>query len=168
MRRAHLVGLVLFSSSLALGQPAVPPADWKAWQPLVGTWIADGKPGAPTGGFTLRESLQGRILVRENYAEYPKSNERPAARHDDLMVLYKDGAITRADYWDNEGHVIHYTVLAADNITFLGDEKSGEPRYRLIYRLTSPTTMSIEFAIAPPNAPGKFKPYITATLHKRQ
>jgi hypothetical protein len=166
--RATLIAFVLFSSSLAAAQPAAPPADWKAWRSLLGTWVADATPDGGTGSFTLRESLQGRILVRENYAEYAKTKDHPASRHDDLMVVWQDGATTRADYWDNEGHVIHYTAQAsADNVTFLSDAHAGAPRFRLVYTLTSPTTLALEFAIAPPNAPDKFKPYIKATLHKK-
>jgi hypothetical protein len=90
------------------------PEKWADWRPFLGTWegAGGGGPGQGSGGFTFTPELQGAVLVRHSYAQYPATKDKPAYRHDDLMVIYPvpSGKKTRADYWDNEGHVIHYVV----------------------------------------------------------
>jgi hypothetical protein len=83
------------------------------------------------------------------------------------MVLFKDGTGTRADYYDNEGHVIRYAVSVptARTFVFLSDAKEGQPRFRLTQAIDTAGAMSIKFEVAPPNA-NDFKPYITASAHK--
>ncbi len=80
------------------------------------------------------------------------------------MVIYTappDGV--RADYYDNEGHVIRYVVHspAAGEAVFLSEGAGGEPRFRLRYLLDAAGVLKGEFAIAPPVAPESFKPYLT-------
>src|SRR5712692_4440664 len=67
--------------------------DWGPLQFLVGQWTGEGggEPGQGSGSFSFTPDLQGKILVRKNVAEYPPSKEKPAYRHDDLMVIYRDG-----------------------------------------------------------------------------
>src|SRR5947209_8337133 len=101
----------LLLTLLAQSGPHLP---WKAWGPLLGEWVADAEPDGGTGGFTLDPSVEGRVLVRKNRADYPASKDRPAAHHEDLMVVFHEGGATRADYFDNEGHVIHYKVTIGD------------------------------------------------------
>ena len=57
---------------------------------LLGDWQAagGGRPGEASGGFTFAPSLQGRVIVRTNYAQYPATADKSSSRHDDLMVLY--------------------------------------------------------------------------------
>ena len=170
MRRVGLA-LVMLCTLPVLAQPSAP-ADWKEFAPLMGEWSAD--PSGPSdttrGGFTLESALSGRVLVRKNWAEYPKTTDRPASRHDDLMVVYKVGGETRADYYDNEGHVIRYAVSVPTDGTFvfLSDPLEGQPRFRLTQAIDAAGTMSIRFEIAPPNAPNEFKPYITASAHRKR
>jgi hypothetical protein len=170
----RIVALVVssFCFVAALAQGAAPPADWKEFTPLIGSWTADpaGPSDATRGGFTLERNLSGRVLVRKNFAEYPKTANRPASRHDDLMVIYKEGAGTRADYYDNEGHVIRYavTVPTAGTFVFQSDAREGQPTFRLTQAIDATGVMAIRFEIAPPNAPADFKPYITASAHKKK
>ncbi len=153
-----VLGLLLLSGAAA----AQAPADWKAWAPLVGEWVADPTPDGATGGFTLAPELQGRVLVRHNRAVYPKST------HDDLLVVYREGGATRADYWDSEGHVIRYAVTTDGKTwTFLSDAQPGRPRFRLTWEVAG-AALTLHFEIAPPDAPAQFKPYITATLRKKK
>jgi hypothetical protein len=153
----------------ALAQPAAPPADWKAWSSLVGEWVADPTPGGPTGSFTFALDLQNRVLVRKSFAEYPKSKDRPAQRHDDLMVVFQEGDATGASYFDNEGHVIRYHVTVSKNaFVFLSEPQKGQPRFRLTYTIKSPTTLALSFDIAMPNAPDAFRPYIQSTATKKK
>jgi len=157
--------------SPAFAQGAAPPADWKEFSPLIGAWIAD--PPSPDtgvrGGFTLETALSGRVLVRKNWAEYPPSKDRSASRHDDLMVVYREGSGVRADYYDNEGHVIRYgvSVPTPGNYVFLGDPREGQPRFRLTQSIDAAGALSILFEIAPPGASNDFKPFIKATAHKK-
>src|ERR1700693_5731676 len=79
------------------------PEKWGDWQPFLGAWegAGGGGPGQGSGTFTFSPELQGAVLVRHNYAQYPATQDKPAYRHDDLMVIYPDpsGKKTRADYW---------------------------------------------------------------------
>jgi hypothetical protein len=146
---------------------ALPPA-WSAWTALAGEWVADVDPkeGA-TGAFSFVPELQGHVLVRHNFAQYPSGHPR-AGRHEDLMVVYHAGAATRADYYDSEGHVIHYAVsVEGQRFTFVSDLAAGQPRFRFTYVPTSPSTVALTFEVAPPGKPEAFAPYIRATAHRR-
>jgi hypothetical protein len=170
--KSTLAILVLLSSVVVFAQPAAPAVDWTNLTPLIGEWIADssGPADAVRGGFVLEPALGGRVLIRKNWAEYAKTKDRPASRHDDLMVFFKDGAATRADYYDNEGHVIRYAVTVQDpgTFVFVSDPREGQPRFRLSQAIGSTGSMAIRFEVAPPNAPSEFKPYITASAHRKQ
>ncbi len=166
--------IVLFSCPVsAVAQPSTPPPDWHAWQFLMGEWVGEGNggPGQGEGGFTFSTELQGRILVRHNQATYPETKDRPAFRHDDLMVIYRDtDGSTKGDYYDNEGHVIHYAVVFAndsDSVVFISPESNSEPRYRLTYTKGQSQTLTIRFEIAPPGRPDAFQQYIRATARKK-
>lgn len=162
---ALVVASLLLMMPDARAQPS-PAADWSAWQPLVGNWVADPMPDGAVGSFSFTPDLQKRVLVRKNVADYPKTTR---AHHEDLMVVYQDGATTRADYWDNEGHVIHYVATVADGgkkYTFVSDASAGRPRFRLTYTMTGAGALALAFDMAMPNAPDAWKPYIQATAHK--
>jgi len=132
---------------------------------LLGAWGASGswQPGAAAGTATFAGSLQDRVIIRTSFAEYPATKTTPASRHDDLMIIYAtDGAGIRADYYDNEGHVIRYavTVAAPGDATFLSDIVNGEPRYRLTYKLAPDGILRGTFAVAPPGKPEAFEQYL--------
>ena len=170
MNRSMLACVLLCASVLsAQDQPAK--NRWAAWLPFLGTWVGSGsgQPGQGAGEFTLEPSLQGTVLVRHNFAEYPATKEKPAYRHDDLMVIYADGDKTRADYWDNEGHVIHYGAEVSGNkLVFLSEETQPGPRFRLTYVKTSADVLQLTFEIAPPNDRSAFKTYITAEVRRKK
>jgi hypothetical protein len=114
--------------------------------------------------------LQDRVVLRTSYAEYPATGGQAASRHDDLMIIYAvPGAGARADYWDNEGHVIRYSVQspAPGRAVFVSEARPGEPRYRLSYALEASDVLKGEFAIAAPAAPGSFEAYLTWESRKR-
>lgn len=128
---------------------------------LIGTWTSSG-PDNSTGGTVFSLSLQGQVMLRTNFAAYPAQGDKPASRHDDLMVIYPSGRVWRADYYDNEGHVIRYSVVTPRTGTalFVSDEVPQQPRYRLTYVLRG-DGLAGTFEVAPPGQPEGFKTYLT-------
>ncbi len=172
MRLKNLAVVVFVSvGSSAWAQASLPAADWSAFSALLGEWVADkAAPDDPSGRFTLAPDLQGRVLVRRNVAEYPKTKERPAFKHDDLMVISAEDSALRALYWDNEGHFIHYDVAISDNGTkfvFQSQAQAGKPLFRLTYVLVDKSKLAIDFEMASGASKGEFKSYIKATAHKK-
>jgi hypothetical protein len=143
-------------------------------QALVGEWVGEGggRPGqASAGGFTFEPDLQGAVLVRRNFAEYPASKEHPSFRHDDLTVVRRGttGNPPRATYFDNEGHVIEYMVSASPDgsrIEWVGAPQADQPRFRFTYILTAPDALKLRFEMAPPGQPEKFSLYIEASARR--
>ncbi len=146
------------------------------WDPgykfLIGNWTSGqggGVPGQATQGWAnFKLDLQGRVLVRTDHSEYPATKDRPAIVHDGLMIIYAEpGGRVRADYWDNEGYIIHYTATSdAKTAVFLSDSVANEPRYRLTYALTGENTVTVRFEIAPPDKPDQFRVYVEAETHR--
>src|SRR5215510_3290771 len=107
MRRLLLVvSLALFTSSAASAQDD----PLSALRFLIGEWQAVETPPGESGAFTFKLTVQGRVMVRTNEAIYPATPDRPASRHDDLLVIYGEAGALKADYFDNEGHVIRYAA----------------------------------------------------------
>jgi hypothetical protein len=161
MRTLIVAALVLavISTPRAEGQT---PADLRF---LVGSWTAESGPPGSAGSSTFRLDLAGKVLVRTNHAEYPAMQGRPASSHDDLMIVYLEGASPlRAVYFDSEGHVIHYRVasLAADKVVFISEPGAGETAYRLSYAAAEGGRLAGEFASAPVG--GEPKPMFQWTL----
>ena len=161
---ALLVAVLSFSGAgtlLASAPPALTQLHF-----LLGKWeaIPQDKPGEPSGSFVFAPSLQDRIILRTNYAEYPATENKPASTHTDLMIIYLDDASrVRADYYDSEGHVIRYAVQPAgsDSVVFLSDAAPSAPRFRLTYSVAADSTLKGQFEIAQPGKPGAFGPYLS-------
>ncbi len=167
-RSAYLLALVLLLVVVGSAQQAKP--DWNSWSWLLGTWdgSGSGKPGEGGGWFSLKPQLDGQILVRHNHSEYPASADKPAVTHDDLMVIYPEGKTWRADYWDVEGHVIHYEIeIASHKATFTSDRKPGTPGFRLVYELQPNGELAVIFSMASPGS-SEFKTYVSGTVHRRK
>jgi hypothetical protein len=148
--------LLLLGASLCLS--AQTPDPWKPLQFLTGEWVGEGSgsPGDGAGGCSFDFDLQRKVMIRKNYAVYP------TFRHDDLMVVYldPDSKALKAIYFDNEGHVIHYTVEPSpDSVKFISEQ------YRMTYKKAGEDKLSLDFDIAPPGKP--FANYIHATLRKK-
>ena len=147
---------------------------WAPLEYLLGDWVGEGggQPGQGTGEFSFHPDLQSRILVRKSYAAYPPAKDRPAFRHDDLMVIYRESASAppKAIYFDNEGHVINYLISASSDqktIEFVSEMVPSSPRYRLTYIKTGSDTLTLKFEIAPPGKPDSFSTYIEANARRK-
>jgi hypothetical protein len=136
---------------------------------LIGGWQAVDTPPGESGAFTFKLSVQDHIMVRTNEATYAATAERPALRHDDLLVIYGERGSLRADYFDREGHVIRYAVRTqnANVVVFVSDLSPNEPRYRLTYSMAADGVLLGSFEIASPAAPETFKPYLSWKARKR-
>jgi len=158
--------------SLAAQQP-MKASNWDSWQFLLGEWVGEGGgsgPGQGLGTSTFYLDLQNRVLVRKNQANYPASKDRPAYSHDDLMIIYQQADSTQAIYFDNEGHVIHYTAAFSEDhnaLIFVSEINQSAPRFRLTYTKVKEGTLKIKFEIAPPGKPEAFSQYIEAVLVRK-
>lgn len=161
--------LTVLCASLLAQVPAPKKPDWTPLEFLAGSWIADPNPSDPgaTGSSNFRFELDGNILVRDNKADYPAQNGKPAQHHRDLMVIFADGlGALKATYWDNEPHTIHYDVSVNEGgeVWFVTNAETKGPRFRMVYKRISDTSVSGRFDIAPPGS--DFKPYKTWTMQR--
>src|ERR1039458_3606319 len=109
--------------------------DWGPAQFLVGHWTGEGtgQPGNGSGAVSLPADLAGKVRVRKSFADYPAANGKPAFRHDDLTIVYRDESSheLQAIYFDSEGHMIRYTVTPLGRgVVFLSDGAANQVRYR--------------------------------------
>jgi hypothetical protein len=141
---------------------------WKDFRFLIGNWVSEAKPGAGTGKFTLEPGLEGKVLVRRNFADLPAAKGRPAEKHEDLMVIYPESSRQfRADYYDSEGHVIHYSVAPTDSGLVFTSPASAGPRFRLTYTRAENSTVRVKFEIAPPGKASQFRTYLEGTVRRQ-
>ena len=168
------VFVLLLLLSLAVGQKSSAKASLGDLQFLIGEWegVGAGDPGSGKGVFSFASDLQNKVIVRKNYAEYPPTADRPAVRHDDLIVIYLDRASNQilANYFDSEGQQISYKVTPSSDheaVTFLSEPSTSQPRYRLSYRRVKDGTLNGQFEIAPPGQPDGFKTYLEWSARKK-
>ena len=143
--------------------------DWTPIQFLIGQWSGQGagEPGKSTGAFSFAPDLQGRVLVRKSFAEYRAADGKPASRHDDLLIVYRDEISRqfRAMYFDSEGHVIPYTVQTiTDRVVFTSEGGREAARYRLTYTNVGADRLKMKFEVAPPGR--DLATYLDAEVHR--
>jgi hypothetical protein len=171
---APLLALVLTAAgpaptTAAADAAAVKPTPWA--DALSGTWDAQGggTPGQGNGEVSFTRELGGRTVVRRNTVTYPAAKDRPAATHEDLLVIFVEGDRTRALYLDAEGHVIRYlTEPSPPGTLVLVSEPGPGPRFRLTHDWTVPGTLRIAFEMAPPGGAGEFKVYAEGRATRRR
>jgi len=138
---------------------------------LVGDWTDDrrvGEPGtASASGESWRVDLNGQVLIRMGWCEFPASSRRGAFRHEDLLLLYAEGEDQmQGIFFDNEGHTIHYpnvtTLPDGKGILLSSERATPGPRQQLMYQFEAPDRLTATFSILAPGAPD-FKPYLTWT-----
>jgi hypothetical protein len=123
-------------------QTATPVSSFDALRFLEGTWEAKTPAGsgpAASGTYTFRKELGGHVLARHSTSESCKAPADFNCDHGDLLYVYQDasGQPLKAIYFDNEGHTIHYNVLAQSpsQAVFLSEASAPGPRFRLVYEL---------------------------------
>jgi len=151
-----LLLLFLVPAQTALAQSAPDPLAPLSF--LLGTWEAKTvntpKVNA-VGTYTFQLELKNHVLARHTVSN-SAACKGPAdfdCNHGDLLYIYADapGQPLRAIYFDNEGHVIHYTVNApsASTAEFLSDPAPSGPQFRLLYELKA-NVMAGKFQIRMP------------------
>jgi hypothetical protein len=169
MKTYYFLVLIFFIVTLATsGQSKT---DWEKWDFLIGKWAGEGngQPGPGSGAFTFAFDLDKNILVRKNHTEFPASNVRPAFTHDDLLVVYPEtgGEPSKAIYFDNEGHVIHYSVVyEGESIVFTSDKQGNLPVFRLSYIPLDNTTVNVKFEMSQDGE--KFMTYLEGKSRKEK
>ncbi len=137
------------------------PDHWSKYSWLTGTWENADRNDSTNGVFSLLPELEGKVLVRHNHSElHGKQNAVPQI-HDDLLVVYpgENSSDDKSIYFDNEGHVINYTVSTSDSaIVFLSDQNAHGMTFRLSYIRLQKDLINIRFEIS--REPGKFFTYL--------
>jgi hypothetical protein len=166
MRRIlALTLLIVFAQAVARAQSD----PFSSLRFLIGDWEAiDTSPGE-TGAFTFKLAAQDHIIVRTNEAAYAATAQRPASRHDDVLVIYKENGTLKADYFDSEDHVIRYILQprSPNVVAFISDPGAREPRYRLTYTAGADGILFGSFEVAAPGSPDAFKPYLSWKARRR-
>ena len=113
------------------------PHAWKPFEFMLGDWVGAGteKSSQGTGEFSLKFELDQKILVRKNRAKLGQASAQlPGGVHEDLMVIYPQPGTRgfRAEYFDNEGNVIHYGITFAEHkIIFESAEPANPTKFEL-------------------------------------
>lgn len=129
-------------------------SNWEKLNYLTGNWKGEGsgKPGEGQGYFSFKPDLDNNILVRKSHSEYPAQKDKPLIVHDDLLIIYSDssGNPGKAIYFDNEGHVINYSVTFPNDrdIVFTSDKTPSAPVFRLTYSIIDSNTVNTIFAMS--------------------
>ena len=145
-----LTAALLIATVTCFGQKST---TWDNWNWLLGEWKGEGggQPGQGEGTFSFSFDLDKKIIVRNSHSEYPAIANNPEVIHDDLMIIYLDTISnpTKAIYFDNEGHIINYSIIYTDNsIVMTGDKTSNALVFRLTYTLLEKDRMNTKFEMS--------------------
>ncbi len=128
---------------------------------------ADGQPAQPApqsvGSFSIGPDLSTHVLTRRAF------NMSGTQLHEDLTIIYLQGADMRADYWDNEGHTIRYQVYPqpqAKQVVFESNPLPDGAQFRLTYHSIDDDTLELKFDIG--HAGGEYQPYVAGVLKRRK
>src|SRR4051794_37503601 len=145
MMISKLAVVVLLCIAVSQGQNkstnAPAPDAWEPLRFLIGTWEANTQAGsaqaAVSGTYVFRLELRNHVLARHSNSGDCKGPADFDCQHNDLLYIYTDapGQPFKAIYFDNEGHVIHYSVStpSPDTAVFSSDPSQPRPQFRLIY-----------------------------------
>ena len=160
---------LIFTANLFAQSSPLQKADTDIWKPLrflIGTWEAKttgGSAGAVSSGtYTFQLELRNHVLARHSAGADCRGPADFNCEHNDLLYVYQDapGKAFRAVFFDNEGHVINYSVSAENpgSAVFLSDPFSAGPQYRLSYELKG-EVMFGKFAMRMPGQ-SEFRTYL--------
>ncbi len=163
-----IASVVLFSSSLLAQTPQsrAPGADpFRSLAFLEGTWDANVQNNDAiklAGRYTFDRELQGHVLAR--HATNDPGCKAPTSfdcSHSDLLYIFQEmpGSGLKADYFDSEGHVIHYdlTTPTPTSVVFLSTPGPG-PQFKLSYELSG-NVMTGRFQMHMPGQ-GEWRTYL--------
>jgi hypothetical protein len=129
--------------------------DQRSVRACAGTWQAktgEGSAAKAMGSYTFAKELKGHVLARHSSVAGCQGPEAFDCEHGDLLYVLEKapGQPLKAIYFDNEGHVIHYTLSTPDakTVIFLSEPGPG-PRFNLSYHLES-AVMSGKFQMQMP------------------
>ena len=132
---------------------------------LEGTWDANVQNNTAiqqAGRYTFDRELNGHVLAR--HATTDPGCKAPTSfdcSHNDLLYVFQEtpGGSLKADYFDSEGHVIHYDVTTPTptSVVFLSTPGPG-PQFRLSYELSG-KTMTGKFQMHMPGQ-GDWRTYL--------
>ena len=172
-----VLGVICAASLFAQASPAQSPGTetdkWKPLRFLVGTWEAKTQGGsagaAGNGTYMFRLELRAHLLVRHAATAECKGPDDFDCEHGDILYIYAEspGQPFKAIYFDNEGHVIHYTLSMPEDrkVVFLSDAPRPGPQYRLSYELKD-DVMSGRFEMHMPGR-AEFTTYLEWSGKKR-
>lgn len=146
--------------------------NWEQFAFLLGKWEGghDGDPGQGHGRFSFKFDLDQDILVRKSRTIFPDAKERHGIPHDDLLIVYTENTgEKRGIYFDNEQHVIHYSVSVSPDqktISMQSDPLPSMPQFRFTYVKTGKNTLDARFEMTPPGKPGEFFTYLEGTARR--
>jgi hypothetical protein len=171
MTRMLIAGACLFAVAASGAAQSIAPTTLDALQFMQGKWVGDGTSelGQGSGYFSFEPALNGKAWLRRNRSEYPATTDRPAAVHEDLMIVYVDAGVVRAFYTDTENHTIPYRVaIGADTATviFLSEPPAGQPKYRLTYVRLDTTHMTVALEMAPPDRAADFRTIVEGRVRR--
>lgn len=147
---------------------------WDKLQFLIGSWSSpvSGQPGkGVSGSTTLSYDLDKKVIIRGSRAEFaPEPGATRGLVHDDILVIYQQpGEVQlQAIYFDNEDHIIHYTLTFPAKqraVVFESEASQTSPRARLVYELAADGTFGIEFFVAPPR--GELQSHLKGTVERK-
>ena len=144
---------------------------WSKWEWLTGEWVGEGSgtPGEGEGFFSFTFDLDKNILVRKSHSEYPATANKPGIMHDDLMIVYRDNQNnpTKAIYFDNEKHIINYSITyAGQSIIFTSEKTPDVPVFRLTYAPLDKESVNIKFEMSQDGV--KFFTYLDGKSRKKK
>ncbi len=163
LRLMALAGLLLAQVQSAAGEPLqLSAADF-----LIGEWAAPDPGQGPNKGGTssIQPDLQTKILLRRDHVVL-----REGGTMDLMMPIYIDGGKLCADFYDSEGHAIHYAaaeIVPHHRISFVSEGPDVAPAFRLTYELIAKDELAINFEIAPPGASRIFKTFSSGHVKRR-
>ena len=160
-----VVGLILAAPAVT-AQTAAKADPWAGLRFLIGTWEAKTSGGSAkaqgTGTYSFTLELRDHVMVRHSAYATCKGPEDFNCEHGDLLYVYPEGPAggLQAIYFDNEGHVIHYSVSSpkAGVVVLLSDAAQAGPQFRLSYELTG-GVMAGKFQMRMPGQ-GDFATYL--------